>query len=83
MSNKNEGARSTVKNTVKIFLRRPLDERNVNAKVVGINGKMYTVPYEKEVEVPKAVAEVVNMSLGAQQKADELICALAGNITEL
>lgn len=83
MTKKNEAAMSTEKNTVKVFLRRPADERNIKAKVVGINGKMYAVPYDKEVEVPAAVAEVINMSLGAQKKADELVCALAGKITEL
>lgn len=71
------------KNTKKVFIRRPMDERNVKAKVVGVNGKMYTVPYDTEVEVPLCVAEVLEMSNVAQKDADMLVEALAGRVEEL
>ena len=58
---------------VKVFIRRPMDEKNVKAKVVGLNGKMYTVPYDKEIEVPAAVAEILEASKLASVRADELI----------
>lgn len=76
-------AEGTEKATVKVFIRRPMDERNVKAKVVGVNGKMYTVPYDTEVEVPACVAEVLEMSGVAQKNADMLVDALAGRVTEL
>lgn len=47
---------------VKYFLRRPAGEYETNGRVVGVNGVMYTVPYDKEVEVPPAVADILNRS---------------------
>ena len=55
----------------KIFIRRPADERGVKAKIVGLNGKMYSVPYDREVEVPEEVANILERSEAAQNKAAE------------
>lgn len=62
---------------VKIFIRKPADERGVKAKVVGINGKMYTVPYDKEVEVPEEVAEVLTRAEAAMEESEKLIESIA------
>lgn len=67
------------KKLVKVFMRRPADDRNVKSRVVGVNGKMYTVPYDKEVEVPPEVAEVINASIEAQKRADEMMTAVLGS----
>ena len=67
----------------KIFIRKPADERGVKAKIVGINGKMYAVPYDKEVEVPVEVYEVLERSRAAEEKACELVESLGGKITQL
>ena len=40
---------------------------------------MYTVPYDKEVEVPPEVAEVINASIEAQKRADEMMTAVLGS----
>lgn len=66
-----------------VFIRRPADERNAKAKIVGINGKMYAVPYDREVKVPPAVAEVLKASQEAEQQAYEMIDALSSKVTEL
>ena len=67
----------------KVFIRRPMDEKNVKAKIVGLNGKMYAVPYDKEVEVPVAVAEILRASMRAADKADELIESINESKKEL
>lgn len=67
----------------KVFIRRPMDEKNVKAKIVGLNGKMYAVPYDKEVEVPVAVAEIIRASMRAADKADELIESINDSKKEL
>lgn len=67
----------------KVFIRRPMDEKNVKAKIVGLNGKMYAVPYDKEVEVPVAVAEILRASMRAADKADELIESINDSKKEL
>lgn len=67
----------------KVFIRRPADERNVKAKIVGINGKMYAVPYDKEVGVPPEVAEVLEASAAAREQADEIIDALGDKVLAL
>lgn len=66
-----------------VYIRKPAEERNVKARVVGVNGKMYTVPYDKEVEVPPEVAEVLEMSNLAQKIADEEYEQVGSKITEL
>ena len=35
----------------KIYIRKPAGVINDKGKIVGLNGKMYSVPYDKEVEV--------------------------------
>ena len=61
----------TAEKTKKIFIRRPADERGVKAKIVGLNGKMYSVPYDREVEVPEEVANILERSEAAQNRAAE------------
>ncbi len=48
--------------TKKVFIRKPAGVKNEKSKIVGLNGKMYTVPYGVEVEVPLGVAEILEMS---------------------
>ena len=80
VGDENSGAEAEYK---KVFIRRPADERNVKAKIVGINGKMYAVPYDKEVGVPPEVAEVLEASAAAREQADEIIDALGDKVLAL
>lgn len=52
----------------KITLRRPAGEMGDTGKIVGINGKMYSVPYEREVEVPEGVYEIIKASEEAAER---------------
>lgn len=72
-------AEKATEKKVKVYIRRPMDERNVKAKVVGINGRMYTVPYDKEVEVSPEVAEVLKRSEAAMMASDELVSKTEGS----
>lgn len=68
----NEEKKTQVKkNTVKIKLPRTKDNKAV---FVGLNGKNYLIPRGKEVEVPKGVAEILDMQERYQEeryKAEE------------
>lgn len=78
-------AENTEKKTVKkVFIRKP-EGTNAKAHPVCLNGKMYTVPYNKEVEVPLAVAEIIERSQKFQELAEkeqERISAEAGNVSK-
>ena len=62
----------------KIYIRRPAGMLSDKGKIVGLNGKMYSVPYDKEVEVPEGVYEILKNSERAQERAYELERELAG-----
>lgn len=83
MAQTESAAQEAKEEYVKVFIRRPPDERNVKAKIVGVNGKMYGVPYDKEVDVPAAVAEILKASEAAEQEAYEIINALEGKVLML
>lgn len=71
---------SAVKKTQKVFIRKP-EGVTAKAQVVGVNGVMYTVPYNKEVEVPVSVAEIIERSQRYKEVAEseqERIAAEAG-----
>lgn len=50
-------AENTAKKTKKITIRK-LEGVTAKAKVFGLNGVMYTVPYNVETEVPVGIAEI-------------------------
>lgn len=62
----------------KIYIRRPAGMLSDKGKIVGLNGKMYSVPYDKEVEVPEGVYEILKNSERAQERAYELEREIAG-----
>ena len=68
------------KKTKKVFIRKP-EGTTAKAHVVGLNGVMYTVPYNKEVEVPFGVAEIIERSLRYKEKAEAERERIANKIT--
>lgn len=57
------------KTTEKITIPKPAGA-NEKAKVIGLNGVMYTVPYGIETEVPVGVAEIAKRFLKNEAKAE-------------
>ena len=57
---------------VTIMIPKPYNVVGDTETVVGINGKMYQIQYDKPVTVPKNVAEVVEQSKDVQMKIMEL-----------
>lgn len=53
-----------------VYIQKPAGDTS-KAKVVGLNGVMYTVPYNKQVEVPAAVAEIIERSLEMERREEE------------
>ena len=69
---------------VEIYIHKPADvSRSTKAKVFGLNGKMYTVPYDKPVKVPKAIAKIYEMSEKAREKRDAMVDSLADKTPRL
>ena len=62
----------------KIYIRKPAGVINDKGKIVGLNGKMYSVPYDKEVEVPEGVYEILKRSEQAAEVAEKVNEQLAG-----
>lgn len=62
----------------KIYIRKPAGVINDKGKIVGLNGKMYSVPYDKEVEVPEGVYEILKRSEQAAETAEKVNEQLAG-----
>ena len=62
----------------KIYIRKPAGVINDKGKIVGLNGKMYSVPYDKEVEVPEGVYEILKRSEQAAEDAEKVNEQLAG-----
>lgn len=69
----------TEEERVKYFLRRPAGEYETAGRVVGVNGVMYTVPYDTEVEVPPAVKDILDRSQEAANRRYKAERELAGN----
>lgn len=69
-------ARTAVKqkaeDKVMVIVLKPYNVVGDTETVVGINGKMYQIQYDKPVEVPRNVAEVIEQSKELQAKIIEL-----------
>ena len=69
-------ARTAVKqkseDKVMVVVPKPYNGVGDTETVVGINGKMYQIQYDKPVEVPRNVAEVIEQSKELQAKIMEL-----------
>ena len=69
-------ARTAVKqkseDKVMVVVPKPYNVVGDTETVVGINGKMYQIQYDKPVEVPRNVAEVIEQSKELQAKIMEL-----------
>ena len=69
-------ARTAVKqkseDKVMVVVPKPYNVVGDTETVVGINGKMYQIQYDKPVEVPRNVAEVIEQSKERQAKIIEL-----------
>lgn len=69
-------ARTAVKqkseDKVMVVVPKPYNVVGDTETVVGINGKMYQIQYDKPVEVPRNVAEVIEQSKELQAKIIEL-----------
>lgn len=69
-------ARTAVKqkqeDKVMVIVPKPYNVVGDTETVVGINGKMYQIQYDKPVEVPRNVAEVIEQSKELQAKIIEL-----------
>ena len=69
-------ARTAVKqkqeDKVMVIVPKPYNVVGDTETVVGINGKMYQIQYDKLVEVPRNVAEVIEQSKELQAKIIEL-----------
>ena len=57
---------------VMVVVPKPYNVVGDTETVVGINGKMYQIQYDKPVEVPRNVAEVIEQSKELQAKIIEL-----------
>lgn len=57
---------------VTVIVPKPYNVVGDTETVVGVNGKMYQIQYDKPVTVPKNVAEVIEQSSGLQAKILEL-----------
>ncbi|MGM9937165.1 MAG: hypothetical protein ACI38A_07450 [Candidatus Ornithomonoglobus sp.] len=57
---------------VMIIIPRPTNVIGDTETVVSVNGVMYQIQYDKPVEVPRNVAEVVMQSQRLQAKIEEL-----------
>lgn len=68
------------KKTKKVFMRKP-EGTTAKAHVVGLNGVMYTIPYNKETEVPLGVARIVERSQRYAEKAEAERERIASKIT--
>lgn len=53
---------------VLVIIPKPHNVVGDTETVVGVNGKMYQIQYDKPVEVPKNVAEIINQSSSLQAK---------------
>ncbi|MBQ3427383.1 MAG: hypothetical protein IJH37_09630 [Clostridia bacterium] len=57
---------------VTVIIPRPHNVTGDTETVVGVNGKMYQIQYDRPVEVPKNVAEVIKQSQTLQAEIREL-----------
>lgn len=60
------------KDTVMIVIPRPENIVGDTETVVSVNGVMYQIMYDRPVEVPRCVAEVISQSRELQAKISEL-----------
>lgn len=56
---------------VTVIIPKPHNVTGDTETVVGVNGKMYQIQYDKPVEVPKNVAEVIQSSMELQEHIRE------------
>lgn len=66
-------AKKAEEEKVMIIIPKPNNVVGDTETVVGINGKMYQIEYDKQVMVPKNVAEVVMQSRDLQAKIAEAV----------
>lgn len=64
------------KDTVKIKLPRAARGEE-NFMLVSLNGKGYKIKYGEEVEIPVAIAEIVESVLKAKDRAEDYINAIS------
>lgn len=64
------------KERVTVFIPHPLDSTGDTETVVGVNGKLYQIQYDKQVSVPPEVAAVINQSSALNAKISEAKDAL-------
>ncbi len=67
---KNSGA--SAEDSVTVIIPKPYNVVGDTETVVGINGRMYQIQYDKPVTVPRAAAEVIEQSKALQAKIMEL-----------
>lgn len=70
MANKKEEIKKT--DRVTVIIPKPHNVIGDTETVVGVNGKMYQIQYDKPVEVPRNVAEVIKQSQALQAEIREL-----------
>ena len=64
--------KSPANDKVTVIIPKPYNIVGDTETMVGINGKMYQIEYDKPVEVPRNVAEVIEQSKEMQAKILEM-----------
>ena len=72
MASKKTDAKTKTEERVTVIIPRPHNVTGDTETVVGVNGKMYQIQYDRPVEVPKNVAEVIKQSQTLQAEIREL-----------
>ncbi len=60
------------KDTVKVIIPKPSNVIGDTETIVGVNGVLYQIMFDKPVEVPRSVAEIIAQSQNLQAKITEI-----------
>lgn len=71
MAKAKENVTKKAEERVTVIIPKPNDVINDTETVVGVNGKMYQIQYDKPVEVPRNVAEVIQSSAELREEIRE------------